>query len=69
MLELLMRNAGSVVSRERILLHVWGPDSEVESGNIDNYIHLVRRRLKLVGSHTVLQTRRGAGYCLEVPVC
>ncbi len=69
MLELFLRNPGVTLSRERILLYVWGPESDVESGNIDNYIHLVRRRLRLVGSRMELVTRRGAGYLLEVAPC
>lgn len=69
LLELFLRNPGVILSRERILLHVWGPDSEVEDGNIDNYIHLVRRRLRLVGSAMAVVTHRGAGYGLEVPLC
>ncbi len=69
LLELLLRNLGSTLPRERILLNVWGPDSEVESGNIDNYVHLVRRRLGLVGSRMTLVTKRGAGYCLEDTGC
>ena len=69
MLELFLRNPGVTLSRERILLYVWGPESDVESGNIDNYIHLVRRRLRLVGSRVELVTRRGAGYLLEVSPC
>lgn len=69
LLELLLRNTGTVIPRQRILLYVWGPDSDVEDGNIDNYIHLVRRRLKLVGSRMRLQTRRGTGYCLEDVPC
>ena len=69
LLELFLRNPGVTLPRERILLNVWGPDSEVESGNIDNYIHLVRRRLRLVGSRMELVTRRGAGYRLEADPC
>ena len=69
LLELFLRNPGVTLPRERILLNVWGPDSEVESGNIDNYIHLVRRRLRLVGSQMELITRRGAGYRLETDKC
>ena len=67
--ELFLRNPGVTLPRERILLNVWGPDSDVESGNIDNYIHLVRRRLRLVGSRMELVTRRGAGYRLEADPC
>lgn len=69
LLELLLRNAGKTLPRERLLLYVWGPDSDVESGNLDNYIHLVRRRLRLTGSRMQLTTRRGAGYCLEDSPC
>ncbi len=69
LLGLFLRNPGVTLPRERILLNVWGPDSDVESGNIDNYIHLVRRRLRLVGSRMELVTRRGAGYRLEADPC
>ena len=69
LLELFLRNPGVTLSRERILLYVWGADSDVESGNIDNYIHLVRRRLRLLGSRMELVTRRGAGYRLEADPC
>ena len=40
------------------------PDSDVEDGNLDNYIYFVRRRLKAVGSRLKLRTIRGIGYCL-----
>ena len=69
LLELFLHNPGVTLPRERILLNVWGPDSEVESGNIDNYIHLVRRRLRLAGSRMELVTCRGTGYRLEEDPC
>ena len=68
LLELLLRNTG-VLPRERLLLSVWGPDTDVETGNLDNYIYLVRRRLKIVGSRMTLRTQRGTGYCLEDAGC
>ena len=46
LLEYLMRNAGRTLPRNAILSYVWGPDSEVEAGNLDNYIYFLRRRLK-----------------------
>lgn len=69
LLEILLRHTGTPLPRERLLLSVWGPDSDVEEGNLDNYIHLVRRRLRIVGSHLTLRTLRGVGYCLEEPSC
>ncbi len=39
-------------------------DSDVEEGNLDNYIHFLRRRLKTVGSRLNLKTVRGVGYAM-----
>ena len=40
-------------------------DSDVEEGNLDNYIHFLRRRLTTVGSSLSIKTLRGFGYCLK----
>lgn len=61
---LFLNNPGQTIPRSTILMRVWGPDSEIESGNLDNYIHFLRRRLKMVDSRLVLKTARGIGYCL-----
>lgn len=65
LLETFLRNPGQSLSRKTLLLHVWGHDSDVEDGNLDNYIYFLRRRLKAVGSKTRLVTVRGVGYRLE----
>ena len=53
------------LGRELLLTHVWGPDTDVEDGNLDNYIHFLRRRLNTVGSHLHIKTLRSIGYSLE----
>lgn len=65
LMELFLRNAGQTLPRATILSRVWGPGTEVEDGNLDNYIHFVRRRLAAVESTVKLQTVRGIGYRLE----
>lgn len=67
LLECFLRNEGQILPRSVILGRVWGPDAEVEDGNLDNYIHFLRRRLKAVGSTLSVRTVRGVGYCLEAP--
>lgn len=64
LLTLFLHNADQTLPRQTILQRVWGPDSEIEEGNLDNYIHFLRRRLKAVDSRLVLKTLRGIGYCL-----
>ena len=66
LLEIFLRNPGQVLPRTLLLSRVWGMDSDVEDGNLDNYIHFLRRRLKTVGSTLILKTIRGTGYQLEV---
>lgn len=64
LLTLFLQNPDRVLPRSTILMRVWGPDAEVESGNLDNYIHFLRHRLKSVGSRLELKTVRGIGYRL-----
>ena len=65
LLALFFNNPQQTLPRATILGRVWGPESEIEEGNLDNYIHFIRRRLKSVGSTVQLKTARGIGYRLE----
>lgn len=64
---LFLRNPGQTLPRTTILMRVWGPETEIEEGNLDNYIHFFRRRLKAVNSRVQLSTVRGVGYRLIDP--
>ena len=64
LLETFLRRKNQTLSRNLLLLKVWGPDSDVEAGNLDNYIHFLRRRLKAVGSSLQIKTVWGVGYGL-----
>ena len=44
---------------------MWGLSSEVEDGNLDNYIYFLRRRLKSLDAPVKLTTVHGIGYRLE----
>ncbi len=61
LLELLMRHRGQVVPKELIFERVWGYDSDSELGNIDLYIHYLRKKLKV----PCIKTVRGIGYYLQ----
>lgn len=66
LLESFLHMPEQTLAREMLLLKVWGPDSDVEDGNLDNYIYFLRRRLKTVGSLLQIKTVRGVGYKLYV---
>ena len=63
-MEVFLHSKGQILPRNMILLKVWGPDSNVEEGNLDNYIHFLRRRLQNTGSRLQIKTVRGVGYTL-----
>ena len=65
LLELFLRNSSQALTRELLLARVWGPDAPVEDGNLDNYVHFLRRRLASTGSAVKIVTIRGVGYRLE----
>ncbi|MGY3054603.1 two-component system alkaline phosphatase synthesis response regulator PhoP [Pedobacter sp. UYEF25] len=58
-----LRNAGKVVSRDELMLAVWGYNSDVNTRTLD--MHIVRLRKKIEhnpDSPHLLQTVRGVGY-------
>lgn len=65
LLECLLKNASQTLPRMTLLTKVWGPDAEVEEGNLDNYMYFIRRRIKNTGSVVAIKTLRGIGYRLE----
>lgn len=64
-LELLIRNAGRVVSRDTLIERVWGNESEIESNTLDAFVRLLRAKVDSAGGERLIQTVRGVGYCLR----
>jgi two-component system response regulator MprA len=61
LLELLLRNARAVVTREQALAHVWG-DGGVTANAVDRYVAYLRSKL---GDPPLIRTVRGVGFVLE----
>lgn len=66
LMELLMRNGAQVVTKEQLLIKVWGYDSQAEDNNVEVYISFLRRKLTHLQSRVQIKTLRLVGYCLEV---
>ena len=61
LLELLIRNQGQVVTKQRIIEKVWGYNSEAEESTINIYVHYLRKKINMSN----LKTVRGVGYYLQ----
>ena len=65
LLELLMRHPGEVLSRSRILEHVWDFAFDPASNVVDQYVGYLRRKIDKPYGREDLQTVRGSGYWLR----
>jgi two-component system response regulator MprA len=65
LLELLLRNARKVLSRNTILEEVWGYDVPTPGNALEVYIGYLRRKTEAEGEDRLIHTVRGVGYALR----
>ena len=65
LMELLMLNQKLVITKEKILLKVWGYESDAEDNNVEVYVSFLRKKLDHLHSTVKIKTIRMVGYCLE----
>ncbi len=63
LLEYLLRHKGEVISKDRLLDHVWTDEARVQHNTVETFIANVRK--KLDGDDSVIKTVRGYGYKIE----
>lgn len=67
LLECLARRPGQVLSRAQIEERIYSENDSPLSNAVDAAIYSLRRKLFPDGSPSLIQTRRGLGYVLELP--
>lgn len=65
LLEFLMRHAGQVVTRTMLLEKVWDYHFDPQTNVIDVHVSRLRAKIDKDFDEQLLQTVRGAGYCLQ----
>ncbi|MFL6448486.1 MAG: response regulator transcription factor [Bryobacteraceae bacterium] len=65
LLELLLRNSGRVLTRNRLIEAVWGNERDVENNTVDVFIRQLRTKLEPPGTSKLIHTIRGIGYTLR----
>ncbi|MEI6623309.1 MAG: response regulator transcription factor [Actinomycetes bacterium] len=66
LLHYLMTNARTVLTRARLLDHVWSYDFAGDASILETYISYLRRKIDYVEPH-LIHTVRGVGYVLRTP--
>ncbi len=57
--------AGRIVSKETLLVKVWGWESEAVENNVEVYVGFLRKKLSAIGSCVKIKAQRSLGYYLE----
>ena len=64
-LKILLANPNGIVSKEELIVKVWGSDSNAEDNNVEAYISFLRKKFYYLGSRAGIGTVRKVGYHLE----
>lgn len=64
-LELLMKRASMILSKEIIIDKLWGYDTEAKENRVEIHISLLRKKLAQLESCVSIRTIRHAGYTLQ----
>lgn len=64
MLKILLANPKGIVSKEELIVKVWGSDSNAEDNNVEP-ISPFAQKFFYLGSHAGIATVRKVGYHLE----
>lgn len=69
MMEMLLSNAGRLISTEQFMEHIWGYETEAEINVVWVYISYLRKKLAALGADIEIKAVRGVGYTLEEKEC
>lgn len=60
---------GQIISKDDLIVKVWGADSDAQDNNVEAYISFLRKKLIYLGSDVQIINRRSLGYLLEYQAC
>ena len=65
-MKIFMSSPGIVVTKDDLIVKVWGYDSNAVDNNVEVYISFLRKKLEFIGSNVEIASLRKIGYRLEV---
>lgn len=65
-LQILLENAGKIVSRDTIMERLWENDAFVDDNTLTVNVTRLRRKLEGIGMTDVIRTKKGIGYLVEL---
>lgn len=66
LLTLLAENENRVMTRDDIMMEIWGYEEDVSSNTLEVFVSSVRKKLEVDGGERLIHTKRGVGYVAKV---
>lgn len=66
LIKYLIKNIGKFVSKEEMLINIWGNLDTLDTRTIDIHISKIRKKLLKVNPEAIITTKRGTGYGLMI---
>lgn len=64
-LKMLLANSGMTLTKENLIVNIWGEDSDTTENNVEAYISFIRKKIRYLGSNVRIKNIQGIGYRLE----
>ncbi len=64
-LKMLLKNANITVTKENLIVNIWGADSDTTENNVEAYISFIRKKIKYLNSNVSIKNIQGIGYRME----
>lgn len=64
-LQMLLENAGKIISRDSIITRLWESDEFIDDNTLTVNIARLRKKLEQIGLEQMIRTKKGIGYMVE----
>ncbi len=68
-MRLFLYNPTQIITKDQLIMRVWGVESEATDNNVEVYISFLRKKLKYLRSRVGIRNQQRLGYRLEVESC
>lgn len=65
-LQMLLENAGRIVSRDSIITRLWESDEFIDDNTLTVNVARLRKKLEQIGLAGMIKTKKGIGYMVEL---
>ena len=67
-LKMMFVNSGMTMTKESLIVNIWGADSDTTENNVEAYISFIRKKIKYLHSDVSIKNIQGIGYRLKYEV-